>query len=558
MQMSHSNPKGKYSRRLFLKSVGMVAGAVALGSLWTRGQGTIKIGLMAPQQIVFGEGMVNGATLAVEEINAAGGVLGRQLELVLGNTQTDSDPTVAVSVYQSLAGQTSAIVGLFRSEMVQAILPQVPGLKKPTLITGSTSFGTDLVQTRYEDFKYLFRSVIVNTYSLVVDMARFAGDYLFSLAESRILPNKKLLLLGEDLSSSRLFLSLVGPLLARLGFQVEGPLLIAVGTSDMGPVISRVQQFGAGAAITFLSDPNLSILFPVAVARARLPIMLFGINAPLQSDSGVQAAGGAAAGYVIADFSADAPVAAPTQKFFRAYETKFQKRPVYTAGTTYDSLHILAAAIRRANGTDAGALVTELEATNYIGAGGLIKYFDRAEPRNPAENITINTRAGELTVPNTRDLGVIKLALKQSHDTVYGFNEVPNNDPTAFDGVRPVYTEIRADGSRPVLYPIEFATLKIIKAAGAAGASPADSAQAGDFCVYKISKINGECRDFRAGDTLCVNCPASRACPTATKFEYGEFVESRWRVICSGEWAGSSNCASCPQGSIGGFEFVGL
>jgi hypothetical protein len=87
----------------------------------------------------------------------------------------------------------------------------------------------------------------------------------------------------------------------------------------------------------------------------------------------------------------------------------------------------------------------------------LVRFYDKSEPKNENEVITVATKAGDLEFQNTLNLGLIKLSLKQSHDTVYGFKDVPNNDPTAFDGIRPVQVQIRADGSRAVLYPAEFA-----------------------------------------------------------------------------------------------------
>ena len=64
---------------IFLFALGLVMGGSALGAE------TIKIGMVQPLTgpVSFGGNtLLNGARLAVEEINAAGGVLGKQLELV--------------------------------------------------------------------------------------------------------------------------------------------------------------------------------------------------------------------------------------------------------------------------------------------------------------------------------------------------------------------------------------------------------------------------------------------------------------------------------------------
>ena len=71
---------------------GLVTGAAA--------QSTIQIGMVQPLTGAFaaaGTDVVNGAKIAVDEINAKGGVLGKKLELVIEDTK--SNPTEAAAVY---------------------------------------------------------------------------------------------------------------------------------------------------------------------------------------------------------------------------------------------------------------------------------------------------------------------------------------------------------------------------------------------------------------------------------------------------------------------------
>ena len=84
--------KKEMSRRGFLKTVGAIGGAAALGSLpypqvsWGQTKEPIKIGFIQPLTGPFGteaRDQESGATLAVEEFNARGGVLGRRIELLV-------------------------------------------------------------------------------------------------------------------------------------------------------------------------------------------------------------------------------------------------------------------------------------------------------------------------------------------------------------------------------------------------------------------------------------------------------------------------------------------
>jgi ABC-type branched-subunit amino acid transport system substrate-binding protein len=164
--------------RRWLQIAGMtIAALLLLGPLTAQTQQPIKIGVVAGLEIANGRDTLRGAQLAVEEINAAGGVLGRKIELVVGDMKTEGDGELARRVYQDVASKVDAVVGFFRSEAVLAVLPDIPRMKKPLLITGATSLATDQVPTNYDNYKYVFRPML-NTFSLVGDTLRFAGDYV--------------------------------------------------------------------------------------------------------------------------------------------------------------------------------------------------------------------------------------------------------------------------------------------------------------------------------------------------------------------------------------------
>src|SRR5262245_44233750 len=87
---------------------------------------TLKIGMVAPltgPAAESGRFQQNGAKLAVEQINKAGGVLGRQVELVVEDDQTTNPG--AVLAFSKLAGEASipAFIGPIRSTQVHAIAP---------------------------------------------------------------------------------------------------------------------------------------------------------------------------------------------------------------------------------------------------------------------------------------------------------------------------------------------------------------------------------------------------------------------------------------------------
>ena len=116
------------SRRTVIKSLAVFGAAGALGSLArpTRADGNpIRLGLLSPlsgSQEVIGRYQLAGATIAVNQINQAGGVLGRQIELVARDDK--AAPAAGVAAAKDLAGSgVNLMLGVLSSGVALAISP---------------------------------------------------------------------------------------------------------------------------------------------------------------------------------------------------------------------------------------------------------------------------------------------------------------------------------------------------------------------------------------------------------------------------------------------------
>jgi ABC-type branched-subunit amino acid transport system substrate-binding protein len=121
----------KWSRRRFLKTtagatVAAVAGPTlaACGGDSGKGGGAAKVGILADMSgplAVFGKSYWNTARLAAEDVNKAGGVLGKDIELVLQDSASDN--TVAVQKAGQLVQQQNAdvVIGGLTSSMREAV-----------------------------------------------------------------------------------------------------------------------------------------------------------------------------------------------------------------------------------------------------------------------------------------------------------------------------------------------------------------------------------------------------------------------------------------------------
>src|SRR5882724_9397368 len=133
---------------------GLLAAAVLVGSALLGGTGQAQeitiatVGPMTGQYASFGEQMRRGAEMAVRDINAAGGVLGRQLRLEIGDDACDPRQAVAVA-NQMVSRRVAFVAGHYcsgssipASEVYaeEGIIQMSPASTNPTLTDRGARF----------------------------------------------------------------------------------------------------------------------------------------------------------------------------------------------------------------------------------------------------------------------------------------------------------------------------------------------------------------------------------------------------------------------------------
>lgn len=139
---------------------------------------TIRLGTLVPltgRSSHSGEAMVNGARLAVSEANAAGGVLGRQVELLVEDDACD--PGTAVTAARTLVGKDiAASVGGYCSSATVPTLKIFRSAEVPMIVAQSNS--TDLLAPKY-DSVFLICGTVTAEAAFAVDwMKRLGGRRL--------------------------------------------------------------------------------------------------------------------------------------------------------------------------------------------------------------------------------------------------------------------------------------------------------------------------------------------------------------------------------------------
>ena len=306
---------------------------------------TIKIGLVSMvtgDNPLNGERMNQGVQLAVDEVNAAGGILGKQVELTITDDQTMQD--VAVTCVQKLASEgVVGIVGPHRSTNAIAVSDTVKSLGVPLLTGGTSPNIADL------DNPYLFRGRASDTI-----FAQAAVDYAVNtLGCSKI----GLFYNNDDFGTGALGV-------IQQYCDENGITLVAeghnTGDKDFTAQIMKMQTAGIDCAIIWTHDPELAI-------HAR-QIYQLGLECQVVSSPGVtmsQVLGMVEPEYVegwygVTDFvstSTDEEVVNFIEKFKAAYDIE----PELYAASYYGCAKVLLTAIENAGTTDRDAVRDEIE-----------------------------------------------------------------------------------------------------------------------------------------------------------------------------------------------------
>jgi branched-chain amino acid transport system substrate-binding protein len=301
----------------------------------------IRIGVVTTitgPQAEGGQYTLNGLKLAQEEINTAGGVLGRAVELRVEDNQTTNPGTVLAFSKLASEGGIAAMIGPIFSTQIQAASPTIAKAGIPTMIGG-----TDPSLTHINN-RWVFRGRPNDLYS-----SRVIAEFGINSLKLK----KWAIVHATDAFGSGGMKALTEALKAY-GISPVVTQGYASNAQDYTAIVLAIKKSGADVLATYMPSPvDLGIF---AKQLRQLGVTIPWIGSP--SITGVSArnlAGVALHGtYGVADFTFDASDL--TRAFTRKYRERYGIDPDPFATWSYDALHILALAMRSANGTDPEAI----------------------------------------------------------------------------------------------------------------------------------------------------------------------------------------------------------
>lgn len=357
---------------------------------------TIKIGLLAPltgSVAEYGNAVTNGAKMYIEEVNAAGGINGKQIEIV--SYDEEGDATKAITGYNSLVDQgVTAIIGDVTTAPTVAVVAASQEDNMPMITASATAESVtcklDNKGNVTDVYPNMFRSCFIDP---------FQGEKMASFASEKLEAKKAAVLYntGSDYS-----VGLTDAFIAKAG--------------ELGIEIVATEGYSDGAVdfqgqLTNIASKTPDVLFCPdyyqVIALVAQQAKDAGLSAPLLGGDGWDAVLSVVSdpsllegAYYCSGYSSQDTTEA-VQTFLTNYQEKYSSEPNMFSAQGYDAAMILLSAVEKAEaaGLEAAsdeykqAVIDAMSATDMECVTGHVTYNEYNNPEKTA--VIINIKDGE-------------------------------------------------------------------------------------------------------------------------------------------------------------------
>ncbi len=369
------------ARHLFLFLILMSALITALPVMAAE---PIVIGVPTSTGFLEGKECLNAAQLAVEEINARGGVtVGKEKRPFKIESIDIRDAAPGVPVPEALLGieklilskkPAALVIGPFRSEALMASMDIIAKHKIPLLGTIAMSPASEAkIKEDPEKYKYIFRSCLNAKYLvqyLAGTMAFIQKNYGFN----------KVYIMNQDVAWARKTAEIITKVFfEKAGWTVVGQESFPTGTTDFSSTFLKIRAKQVQVILPIFDMPQSGTLVKQWKSM-QVPSLMAGFISPLAGPAAWTTFDGKIGGAINCNFEMGSAISsarmAKSADFEKAYIHRWGKplEAGHGPAPSYESVYILAEAIERAGTLDADAVVAELEKTDRLGVTGRIKF----------------------------------------------------------------------------------------------------------------------------------------------------------------------------------------
>ena len=367
--------------------------AVFLWSGAALAQKPIILGAPLSMAYLYGWTAERGIRLAVDEINADGGVsVGdkKQPFAVEVIDTRDLEPGVPVSealmaVERLILSRKADFIvgGPNRSEAALAAMSLLAKHKKVSIVTSGvlTPQYHKAVAENYDNFKYCFR--------IHGEAVTLIGEIIANFADLKEKHGlTKVFIMAQDVSHARGAAEVMGKVAGSKGFEVTGTEIFPTGATDFSMALLKARSTGSQIINIWMDMPESAILLKQCY-DLNIPALPFGSTLAAAEQPGFWNATDGKGEYTLCNVvnAGNAPSEATpwTMKFYNAYTEKWGVEPEgLGASSSYMAVYALKDAIERAGTIDADKVVTALEQIDMEGVYGRLRFDPQTHQVIPA------------------------------------------------------------------------------------------------------------------------------------------------------------------------------
>ncbi|MCC6201984.1 MAG: ABC transporter substrate-binding protein [Gammaproteobacteria bacterium] len=362
-----------------MKSKGFLPLAAATVSLlctlgWAQGGAPVVVGLTNPvtgAAASFALPERQGVEMAVEEVNQAGGVLGRPIRLAVADNRCN--PTEGVQTVNRLINEEKAVViiGAFCSSVSLAVMPVVKRSEIPFVIDVSTAPSITGLSGRKGNNAWAFRISVSDD-----GMAKALVEHLAARTSWR-----RIAIIAEDTDYGRGGTRAFSEHAKRLGVTIAATETFTQATPDFTSLITKLVSAKPDAIAVYMLGADMANFMKQYEAwGGKIPITGRFDPALLSPEQIKRGFVDGSIGVLPYSPEVDTPA---NRRFAGDYRKRFNAEPMFQSAYGYEAVYMIADAIKRAGKVDAAAIRDALEKSRYQSMLGVELQFDE---HNQAHN----------------------------------------------------------------------------------------------------------------------------------------------------------------------------
>ncbi len=360
---------------------------IALSACGATGDDTLKVAILAPLSgdvRTFGESTRDGALLAIEEWNEAGGVLGKQIEVIIEDSQCNAEAAVSAANkvidqdgVKFILGEVCSSASIPVSEIATAknVLQMSPTSTNPSVTVNEDGTTKPTI----------FRACFIDPFQGAV-AAAFARDNLDAQTAAVLLDQ------GNDYvrGLAEVFIAEF----QAVGGQVVVQEAYTGDDQDFSAILTKVRD--ANPDVLYLPDYYSTVNLIASQAKER------GIEAAMLGGDGWDSAeldrSVVEGGYYTNHFSPD-DTRAVVQDFVSKYEARYGSTPDALAALAYDAANILFQSMVNADSTEVDQVASAIASGTFPVVSGEISYDSQHNPVKAA--VVLKVEGGEIIYTDT-------------------------------------------------------------------------------------------------------------------------------------------------------------